>query len=47
MGNPGEIQSIDWKEFVSSSNEIAANTLIVTNSEDVLFVCSINKKLVN
>ena len=42
MGNHDDsISKLDWKTFVSSSNEIVDETVQVNTSHDVLFVASI------
>ena len=42
MGNSDqEIGSLDWKEFISSSNELVDDNIVVENSHDLIFVASL------
>lgn len=46
MGNRDNVvKSLDWKEFVSSSNEMVDSEINVKTSNDVIFVASINNKI--
>ena len=43
MGNrDGQVKSLDWSEFISSSNEIDEREITVNVSNDVIFVASID-----